>query len=136
MIKIVLSPTNAPLQTNAAPSISSAVIYRLNITTFLLTMNLLTNGGADVKVLNSSYRVIGAGTAWSTPVLIPAVQSAELSVRAVVKVTQSVADSGRVEFKMSALNALSFETSPLVLTETVGNVFFFFFLRTVFAIIQ
>eukprot|EP00731_Ephydatia_muelleri_P012273 Em0006g1167a len=102
-----------------APSISSAVIYRLNITTFLLTMNLLTNGGADVKVLNSSYRVIGAGTAWSTPVLIPAVQSAELSVRAVVKVTQSVADSGRVEFKMSALNALSFETSPLVLTETV-----------------
>ena len=115
----------------AAPSIFSAAIYRLNLTTFCLTMNLLSNGGADVRALNISYRVIGAGTVWSVPVLMPVIQSAELSVRAVIEVTQSVADAGRMEFRMSALNALSFETSSLDLTETVGNpkkkIFFFFF---------
>ena len=104
-----------------ATSVLSAVIYRVNFTVFLLTVNLSYNGGVGAEDLNISYRAADTGAHWSPAPTIRITSTSMLSVSAVVELPQPDASAGRMEFKMSVMDAGSFETTPLLFTERVGN---------------
>ncbi|KAL5496967.1 hypothetical protein EMCRGX_G013348 [Ephydatia muelleri] len=102
-----------------APYVYSATIQRLNFTAVYLFITFTYNGGADVTHLNVSYRPAGSHLNWTPPIMVNVAKLISLSAEAVTDITQQYNSIGRLEFKITAVNALSFWSVYRVFNETI-----------------